>query len=231
MFGMSSDRKSFSLEEWQAQFAEALCSPRAGVGGLRPEASGGAGVGRRFAVYRNNVYHSLIRALADTYPVVERLVGEEFFRACGRAFLDGGGFPKLAPLHDFGGGFGAFLDGFAPASARLPWLGDVARVERAWLDAWNGADGSAVSVVLLRWPAVEIWRAHQLDGEDAVAAALGRVSLREEVNTALAVRDASGVVEMRSYVGDCVERLLADSSSSGCQPSGERYSSGRKRVL
>lgn len=230
MSAMSSDRKTFSLAEWQQQFAEALCSPAAGVEALHPVADGGAGVGRRFAVYRNNVYHSLIRALADTYPVVERLVGAEFFRACGRAFLDGGGFPRHAPLHDFGEEFGAFLDGFAPASARLAWLGDVARVERAWLDAWNGAEGfRAVSV--LRWPAVEIWRAHQLDDEDAVATALERVSLREEVNTVLAVRDGSGEVVLRSYSGDCAQQLLADSSSSGCQPVGERYSNGRKRVL
>ena len=225
MSAMSDDRKPFSLDAWQQQFAEAICSPGAGVEALRPEVVSGAGVGRRFAVYRNNVYHSLICALEDTYPVVERLVGEEFFRACGRAFLDGGGFPRHAPLHDFGEGFGDFLDGFAPASARLPWLGDVARVERAWLDAWNGAAGFR-AVVVLRWPAVEIWQAHQLDGEDAVAAALEKVDVREAVNTALVERDSSGVVQLRSWLGDCAQQLLEGSASSSCQPSGERYSSG-----
>lgn len=33
----------------------------------------------RFAVCRNNVMVSLIDALADTFPVVQALVGEEFF--------------------------------------------------------------------------------------------------------------------------------------------------------
>ena len=34
----------------------------------------------RFAVYRNNVQRGLINALAFSYPVVARLVGEYFFR-------------------------------------------------------------------------------------------------------------------------------------------------------
>ena len=36
---------------------------------------------RRFGVYRNNVYAGLIDVLAGRFPVVARLVGEEFFRA------------------------------------------------------------------------------------------------------------------------------------------------------
>ncbi|MEO8121927.1 MAG: DNA-binding domain-containing protein, partial [Rhodoferax sp.] len=46
----------------------------------------GSDPGTRFAVYRNNVMVSLIDALADTYPVVQELVGEEFFRAMARVF-------------------------------------------------------------------------------------------------------------------------------------------------
>ena len=42
--------------------------------------------GRRFAVYRNNVMVSLIDALADTFPVVQQLVGEVFFRAMAGVF-------------------------------------------------------------------------------------------------------------------------------------------------
>jgi hypothetical protein len=36
---------------------------------------------RRFAVYRNNVAAGLANALAARFPVVKRLVGDEFFRA------------------------------------------------------------------------------------------------------------------------------------------------------
>jgi len=40
---------------------------------------------QRFAVYRNNVMASLAAALARRYPVIERLVGGEFFGAFGPA--------------------------------------------------------------------------------------------------------------------------------------------------
>jgi hypothetical protein len=43
-------------------------------------------VARRFAVYRNNVQHGLTRALAARFPVVEALVGAEFFTAMARVF-------------------------------------------------------------------------------------------------------------------------------------------------
>ena len=42
---------------------------------------------RRFQVYRNNVFASLIEVVRARFPVVERLVGEEFFRAMARVFV------------------------------------------------------------------------------------------------------------------------------------------------
>ena len=41
---------------------------------------------RRFAVYRNNVASGLAQALATRFPVVKRLVGEEFFRAMAHVY-------------------------------------------------------------------------------------------------------------------------------------------------
>jgi len=40
---------------------------------------------RRFAVYRNNLAVGLVSALATRFPVVKRLVGDEFFRAMAHA--------------------------------------------------------------------------------------------------------------------------------------------------
>lgn len=42
-------------------------------------------------------------------------------------------------LAEYGVGFPAFLETFAPVRA-LPYLPDVARLERAWLEAFNSAD-------------------------------------------------------------------------------------------
>ena len=70
----------------QAEFAGALLSlsrrpPASVIGAAQGRAE------RRFAVYRNTVAAGLIEALRARFPVVERLVGEDFFRAMARAYV------------------------------------------------------------------------------------------------------------------------------------------------
>lgn len=104
--------------------------------GMRPEA--------RLTIYRNNILHNYQQALCDVYPVVERLVGEEFFAFAARRYIPG--HPSHhGNLHCFGAGFGAFLDGFAPAAA-LPYLGDVARLEWHVHDVFHAADHEPMSI-------------------------------------------------------------------------------------
>src|SRR5919108_3746086 len=64
---------------------------------------------RRFAVYRNNVVASLTSALAERFPVVQRLVGEEFFRAMARAYVTQEP-PRSPVLLHYGATFPAFVD-------------------------------------------------------------------------------------------------------------------------
>ncbi|MCJ8238230.1 HvfC/BufC N-terminal domain-containing protein [Peteryoungia algae] len=93
---------------------------------------------RRFAVYRNNVVVSLVDAMASIFPTVQNLVGEDFFRAMARLYVTG--HPPTSPLlFTYGKSLPTFLETFAPA-ADLPFLPDVARVERLWLDAYHAAD-------------------------------------------------------------------------------------------
>jgi len=93
---------------------------------------------KRFAIYRNNVTVSLIDALADIFPAIQRLVGEGFFRDMARIYLAEEP-PRSAVMFEYGGGFAAFLERFAPI-LDYPYLPDVARLERAWLDAYHSAD-------------------------------------------------------------------------------------------
>lgn len=97
---------------------------------------------RRFAVYRNNVMVSLIDALADTYPVTQALVGEEFFRAMAGVFARAN--PPHSPvMAHYGEGFAAFIKSF-PAAVGLPYLADVARLEMLRVGAYHAADAVAV---------------------------------------------------------------------------------------
>jgi hypothetical protein len=126
-----------SLMDAQADFAAALLSTATPVpdsirGVLRGRAE------RRFAVYRNNVAASLIGALAGRFPVVRRLVAEEFFRAMAHDYVVQDP-PRSPLLFQYGESFAQFIDGFAPA-APIPYLADVARLEYLRGLAYHAAD-------------------------------------------------------------------------------------------
>ncbi len=95
---------------------------------------------RRFAVYRNNVMASLGTALARRYPVIERLVGGEFFAAMARQFVMR--HPPRSPLlAQYGEAFADFIAAFEPAR-ELPYLADVARLEAARTRAYHAEDAT-----------------------------------------------------------------------------------------
>ncbi|MCB1489722.1 MAG: putative DNA-binding domain-containing protein [Bauldia sp.] len=135
-----------SLSDVQAEFAAALRDPtipppRDVVG---PD---GRPAPRRFAVYRNNVFVALGNALAGSFPAVERIVGEDFFRAMARAYIIET--PPTSPvLMDYGVTFPDFIARFEPASS-LPYLPDVARLERAWRESYHAADREPLAPAVL----------------------------------------------------------------------------------
>jgi hypothetical protein len=103
---------------------------------------------RRFAVYRNNVVASLVKALGTRFPAVNRIVGEEFFNAMARVFVTE--HPPRSPLlMTYGDDFADFIERFEPA-ANLPYLADVARLEAARTRAYHAADAKPVDTNLLR---------------------------------------------------------------------------------
>jgi hypothetical protein len=93
---------------------------------------------KRFNVYRNNVIVSLTEALGETFPAIKSLLGEEFFNALARAFVSVHP-PKSPVLIWYGGEFPGFIEAFPPLAA-YPYLGDVARVEWAWVQAFHAED-------------------------------------------------------------------------------------------
>ncbi|MBB4568719.1 DNA-binding domain-containing protein [Rhizobium leucaenae] len=103
----------------------------------------GKGADKRYNVYRNNVTVSLIEALAAIFPATQRITGPDFFRAMARFHIRET--PPTSPLlFEYGHDFPAFIDAYEYAQS-MPWLGDVARLERAWLDAYHAADCPVIS--------------------------------------------------------------------------------------
>ncbi len=132
------------LGELQRSFARALLDPGQAPVGLDPEGRADAA---RFDVYRNNVTVSLIEALEAGYPAIRRLVGEAFFRACAAHYVTCE--PPRSPimLH-YGKSFPEFLRHFEPL-AGYPYLADVARIERAWLEAYHAAEAEPLDPAAL----------------------------------------------------------------------------------
>ncbi|WP_431299083.1 DNA-binding domain-containing protein [Tabrizicola sp. BL-A-41-H6] len=149
---------------------------------------------RRFAVYRNNVSAGLAAALSRRFPVIERLVGPEFFRAMGQIYLEAHR-PKSPVLLEWGDTFPGFLADFPPLAA-YPYMADVARIEvaRGW--AYHAGDASpiapdrliaaasdpgtarlglhpSVQVLPSSHPAVSIWAANQPGTKTNVVSADG----------------------------------------------------------
>src|SRR5260370_12982563 len=134
------------LAERQRGFAAAILDPALPMpdGLVGPDHEPGP---KRFAVYRNNVVAGLTETLKDAFPAVHRIVGTDFFRAMARAYVMVE--PPRSPIMlDYGAGFPDFIRQFDPA-AGLPYLADVARIERAWTEAYHTPEASPIDLAVL----------------------------------------------------------------------------------
>lgn len=186
----------------------------------------GSDAGLRFAVYRNNVVHSLVTVLTDSFPVVRQLVGDEFFGAMARLYLVD--HPPASPLmHRYGAGLPAWIADFEPATA-LPYLSDIARLEWARLCAFHAADAEPIEVQALialmhtpdrlanttlalhptlttvrsPHPIVSLWSAHQEDD-----------AMRDEQLAALRMDRAEAALLFRDAADDALVLALPDADA------------------
>ena len=110
---------------------------------------------QRLSVYRNNTQLGLIEALRDGYPVVNKLVGTDFFNQMAKDYIRR--FPsKEGCLLFFGQWFSHFIQAYPPASS-LPYLPDVARLEWLWHEAFHEADASPLAITILADIAPELY--------------------------------------------------------------------------
>jgi hypothetical protein len=168
------------LAERQRDFAAALLNPElpAPAGLVGPN---GGPSSKRFAVYRNNVVAGL--------TAVRRIVGADFFQAMARAYVVTEP-PRTPILLDYGASFPDFIRQFEPATT-LPYLADVAHIERAWTEAYHSPEAApldptafmavepdrlpgirlllhaSLRVVRSQFPALTIWQMNVGDGVPA----------------------------------------------------------------
>lgn len=134
-------------------------------------------------VYRNNYRGNLHDTLAGAYPVIEQLVGKDFFRLLARQYI--AQHPsRSGNLHHYGAEMADFVAAFEPAQG-LPYLPDVAALEWVCHRAWFADDAAVLDIIKLaqispeqysdlilhihpafhlvcsRYPIAAIWHAHQ----------------------------------------------------------------------
>ena len=169
----------------QAEFARAILNPGLATpdGLTNPD---GAPAHKRFDVYRNNVVGSLTKVLESSFPVIRKLVGNEFFQAMAGIYLRKYP-PQLQLMMFYGQDMPEFLAGFDPVS-HLQYLPDVARLELAVHASYHAADADPIlpstlqnmpadrlmaarvnlapslRLVRSRWPIHGIWRENTEDG-------------------------------------------------------------------
>ncbi len=131
----------------QSDFGRAILDPDLAVpaGLTDPQ---GRPAGKRFSVYRNNVAVSLTEALETAYPVVRKLLGDDFFKAMAGVYLRQNP-PSSALMMYYGSRFPGFLESFEPVR-NIGYLPDVARLERALRQSYHAADAAPVDPALLQ---------------------------------------------------------------------------------
>jgi hypothetical protein len=195
---------------------------------------------RAMAIHRNRTRKVAERALADNYPVLRALVGEEAFAACAAAYV--AAYPPREPrLCLYGDRLEAFLPGYLPFH-EMPWLEGLARLERLHLEALFapdcqpidpltafgkiGADSRmtvhpAVRMVRHQAPVASIWRAHRLGAPPAAA---DWIEWRPE--TALVVRPQGHVLVthadggMEAFLGACLRDETVGEAAEAARQAG-----------
>lgn len=198
-----------SLDDLQRRFARAMHDPEEAARLFGQHARGAS-------AYANNALFNRADALAEAYPIVHQLVGEDFFGGMARAHA------RLTPsrsgdLNRYGAGFADFIAQFPPAQ-ELPYLADCARLDWLCHEAYYAEDeagfsfealaavppeqqaglrlqlGRAVGLMRSRWPVASLWRAHQPLEHDAANAF---PSPDQGGELALAWRDGRNRVQVR----------------------------------
>lgn len=110
-----------SLQSLQLEFAEAINSGELHMESILPV--------QNMQIYQNNILINLLQTLHQTYPLVEKLVGKDFFHVAAKEYIRR--YPsRSGNLYEYGEYFSDFLSEYGPVK-ELIYLAEVAQFE--WL--------------------------------------------------------------------------------------------------
>ena len=183
-------------------------------------------VGNRFNVYRNNVVLGLSNALAESFPVIRKLLGDENFYSLAKIYVRAHP-PKTPLMMYYGADFGQFLKLLSPL-AHLPYLGDVALFEQYRRESYHSAEAPPINpaaleriaeanlantrlrlhpsmrIIISPYPILSIWRYNMTDDQSPLPA------MGEQVLIARPFAE----VEMRQLPAGAVQFLIGLNSGA-----------------
>jgi len=109
------------------------------------------------AVYRNTAIKGATDALADNYPTVAQILGEQAFAAIAAAFVDRCP-PDNPVLASYGAGFADWLEGHEFGQA-LPYLSGVAQIDRFQTESHLAAEAPILAPSMVEGLSAEQWSA------------------------------------------------------------------------
>lgn len=128
-----------SLQNAQAEFAEIIFSDEAHAELCQPA--------ENICIYRNNINSTLLNTLIHIYPMIEKLVGEDFFKTMANEYISR--YPsRSSNLHEYGQYFGDFVAEYPPVE-NLYYLAEVAKLEWACHTLHFVADHAVFDIRLL----------------------------------------------------------------------------------
>ena len=95
------------------------------------------------AVYRNGFIKTCVKVLKSNYPVVMSLVGEDYFFNLARLFVQKYP-PRQGSLTGYGLEFPQEIEDCINQH-HLPYLADIAYLDRAWVECYFATDGPSLS--------------------------------------------------------------------------------------
>lgn len=175
----------------------------------------------RLDIYYNNTLLGLTDILTATYPVLQKIVGERFFRTIARFYIETNS-QITGNRHTYGGELASFLRSYEP-TVSWPYLPDIAAIEWAYFQASIADNALAldfsglthlisehpdfilslhpgVHYIELNFNALEIWQEHQKNKIETI-------KLQESPRTVLIWRDQKDDIFLQK-ISEPLRKLL-----------------------
>ncbi|MES2663329.1 MAG: DNA-binding domain-containing protein [Pseudomonadota bacterium] len=180
----------------------------------------------RLEIYFNNTQLTLIDLLRSLYPVIDKIVGTDFFNTLAKKYVQK--YPLInGNRYEFGHQLAPFLTNYLPD--QLPYLSDLAQLEWAYHCAYNADDAHimtfeklqrlanndndfnlsvhpSVQIILVNYNVLDIWEAHQSNTIEIV-------HLQQQLYKILIFRDVQNTIHMK-ILSSASQIFLATCSQS-----------------